>query len=151
MKRLWPFVLVALISLCLGAALDEAMRTVRNRQSRARDRDGDEVFQQRVRCKSLADDFVKKSSDDSTTLFLERVEFSSARHSCIGAFMRVLAGKRGTVYSYEAIDILTGEALYSGTCVGNDANSRIFCGNGRDMELTGERNKTFADALSSKE
>jgi len=148
MKKLWQMVLIALVGICVGAALDEAVHVVRNRQSQAIDRDSNELFQRRVRCKSLADDFVKKSSDESTNLLLERVEYSPARHSCIGAFTRV-HGRRGTLYSFEAIDILTGETLYSGECTReNDANSRFSCGNGRDVQLIEKRDETLESALS---
>jgi len=151
MKGLWQLVVSALLGFCVGAALDETLHTIRNRQAKAKDRDSNEVFQRRVRCKSLADDFVTKATDDNTSLFLERIEFSPARHSCVGAFTRAMSGKRGTLYSYEAIDILTGETLYSGECAENDATSFIFCGNGRNMELIDKRDKTLEAALSSKE
>jgi hypothetical protein len=147
MNKLWQFVLVALLSLCVGAALDEALHVIRNRKSEARDRDSNELFQRRLRCKSEADVYARKSSEDNSTLMLEKVEFSPARRSCIGAFTRAISGKTGTLYSYEAIDILTGETLYSGDCAENDATSRIFCGNGRNMELIEKRDKTLEAAL----
>ncbi len=138
MNKPWQFVLGALLSLCVGAALDEALHMARNRKSEARDRDSNELFQRRLRCKSEADAYARRSSEgNSTFMLVEKVEFSPARHSCIGAFARAMSGRRVTLYSYEAIDILTGETLYSGECAENDAASRIFCGNGRNVELTG--------------
>ena len=79
---------------------------------------------------------------------LEKVEFSPARRSCVGEFTRITAGKRAEVWSYETIDILTGEILFSGDCIQNDPNASTFCGKGRDMQLREDRDKVLNDALS---
>jgi hypothetical protein len=144
MRRLWPFALVALVGLCLGVALDEARHMALNRNNV-------EVFQQRLRCKSVADDYVKKNSDDNSTLFLERVGFSPSRRSCVAAFTRWTTAKRGEIHDYETIDILSGETLFSDGCIENDPESTTFCGNGRDMQLWKERENVLETALSSKE
>jgi hypothetical protein len=95
----------ALLSLCVGAALDEALHMARNRKSEARDRDSNELFQRRLRCKSEADAYARRSSEDNSTFMLvEKVEFSPARHSCIGAFARAMSGRRGTLYSGECAE-----------------------------------------------
>lgn len=124
-KKRWGPILVALVGLCVGTGLDEALRLARNRNLKTRHQDISEAFQRRVRCREFANDFVKKSSDDNTALFLERIDFSPARDSCIAAVSRAISGKRGTLWSYETIDILTDETLLSGGC-NDDANSRIF-------------------------
>jgi hypothetical protein len=132
MKRV---LLIALFGICAGAALDEAMHVVWNRKSQARERGGNELFQQRLRCKSEADDYARKSSESNNTLALERVEYSPVRRSCVASFTRITSGKRLELWSYETIDILTGETLFSDGCVENDPSDRRFCGNGRDMKL----------------
>jgi len=80
---------------------------------------------------------------------LEKVEFSPARRSCVAAFTRITSGKRGDIWSYETIDILTGEALFSDDCLENDERSTIFCGNGRDVQLRARRDKALKEALSN--
>jgi hypothetical protein len=159
MKKLWLFALVALAGICVGAAIDEGLRTVRNRKPPAKDPDNSELFQHRLRCRSVADDYIKANSDDSSSLFLERVDFSQSRHSCVATFIRWTTGKRKLercncfveIHDYEAVDLLSGETLFSGSCVENEPDSHIFCGNGRDMRLDKERGKALESALSSKE
>jgi hypothetical protein len=148
MKTLWLLMLGAVVGICAGFAIDEALHSARNRQSQAKEQDGKELFQRRLRCKSEADDYAKKSSESNSGLMVERVEFSSARHSCVASFTRITSGKRFETWSYETIDILTGEALYSEECIENDPNSKRFCGNGRDMDIRKGRDDALAAAMS---
>ena len=148
MKKFWMLVLIAIGGMCLGAALDEALHIVRNRQSQARERDDSELFQRRLRCKSEADDYARKSSESNSELMVEKVEFSPARRSCVASFTRITSGKRLEIWGYETIDILTGETLFSEECIENDPNDRRFCGNGRDMDLRKGRENALAAALS---
>ena len=69
MKNLWPLVFVALVSLCVGAVLDEGLHVIRGSRSKVSNAKSTDVFQRRVRCKILADEYAKKSSDNNTTLF----------------------------------------------------------------------------------
>ena len=151
--------LVAVIGIGVGAAIDEGLHMVRNRKSLPNDRDNSGLFQHRVHCKTVADDYIRQNSDDSSTLFLERVDFSPRRHSCIAALIRWTTGKRKLqrcncfveIHDYETVDLLSGETLYSGDCIENDPESRTFCGNGRDMRLDQERSDALEAALTSKE
>lgn len=159
MKRLWLMMLVAVIGICGGVAVDEGLHAVRNRKSQPKDRDSSELFQHRLRCKTVADDYAKQNSDDSSALLLERVDFSPSRRSCIASFTRWTTGKQKLqrcncfveIHDYEAVDLLSGETLYSGQCVENDPDARTFCGNGRDMKLGQERSDALESALASKE
>lgn len=144
--RLWRLVIVAIVALCAGAALDEGFHALRN--GRAKSMVSAEAFQRRLRCKSLADQYVKQSSDDNSTMFVDRVEISPARNSCIAAVSRAEHGQRGTLWSYETVDILTGETLFTGLCNQNDQRSPLFCGNGRDTQLMDKRDKALEAALS---
>jgi len=150
-KQLWKLLLVVLAALCVGAALDETLHVIRDRKAKAADRDNDEVFQQRLQCKHLADDYVRKNSDDNSTLFLERVDFSLSRRSCVAAFTRWTTAKRGEIHDYETIDIVSGETLFTAGCIENDPKATNFCGNGRDMQLSQERKKALEDALAKSE
>jgi hypothetical protein len=148
MNKLWLLVLVAVVGIGAGFAIDEALHASRNRQSQAKERAGNELFQRRLRCKSEADDYAKKSSESNSELMVEKVEFSPARHSCVASFTRITSGKRLEIWSYETIDVLTGETLYSEQCIENDPNDKRFCGNGRDREITNGRDDALAAALS---
>ena len=131
-----------------GIVVDEGLHTIRNQQSKPQKANEAELFQQRLRCKSEADAYAKASSQGNVSLVPEKIEFSPARHSCIVEFTRITAGKRSEIWSYETIDILTGESLYSGDCIENDPKASHFCGNGRDMSLRDGRDKALADAVS---
>ena len=152
-------VLVAVVGVGLGAAIDETLHSVRNQKLAAGTLDSTELFQHRLRCKNIADDYIRANSDESSTLFLERVDFSLSRQSCIAAFTRLTTGKRKVqrcncfveVHDYETVDLLSGETLYGGECLENDPESSLFCGNGRDMRLSEERGKALDSALVSKE
>jgi hypothetical protein len=148
MKRFWQFALVGLIGICVGAALDETLHTVRNRKSQAQEQVSKELFQRRLRCKSEADEYAKKQSDDTSSFVLEQVEYSPVRHSCVASFTRITTGKRLELWSYETIDILTGESLFSEECVENVPSDRRFCGNGRDMALRKGREDALATTQS---
>lgn len=90
-----------------------------------RDRSSRELFGQRLRCKALADKYVKGHSD---RIVLNRVEFSPSRGSCIAstfgqlgldaAAEKRLGLKASADYTYEfkVVDVLTGEDLMSRTC-----------------------------------
>jgi hypothetical protein len=149
MRPFWKFVLVLLVGLCVGAGLDETLHVLRYRKANAATQVSNETFQRRLQCKHLADDYVTKNSDDHTSLLLDRVDFSPSRHSCIVALSRTSSGHGITLYGYETVDILSAETLFSGECNENDPNSRIFCGNGRDMQLMEKRDKTLEAALKS--
>lgn len=149
MKQFWKFVLVTLVGLCVGAGLDETLHVLRDRKARAETQSSDEAFKRRLQCKPLAEEYVTKNSDDHTSLSLDRVDFSPTRHSCIVALSRTSSGHGITLYGYETVDILTAETLFSGECNENDPTSRIFCGNGRDMQLIEKRDKTLESALKN--
>jgi hypothetical protein len=100
MKKFWLSLLGAIVCICVGFAIDEALHAYRNRQSQAKERDGNELFQRRLRCKSEADDYAKKSSETNSGLVVEKVEFSPARHSCVATFTRITRGKRLEIWSY---------------------------------------------------
>lgn len=148
MSKAWQLVIIGLVGLVLGAALDEGLHALRNRKPRFRNQDSSQLFQQRLRCKSEAEEYEKKFSDSNTSTSSDKIEFSPARHSCVGEFTRISSGHGTEVWVYETVDILTGESLFSGTCVENNPKSNIFCGNGRDMKLRDGQDKALNEALS---
>lgn len=101
-----------------------------------------ELLKERVRCKGLADTFVKSRSNADTTMFLEMVDYSPSRASCIAAVHSATsAGKVAIdVMDYEVIDVLTNESLYWDSC----RYSKGDCGGGKDMAFVKERDRIFA-------
>ena len=114
-KRLWLCVAVGAL---VGAVAVQTAHLVGDRSSR-------ELFGQRLRCKALADKYVKGRSD---TVVLSRVEFSHSRGSCIASTFEQLGLDSATekqlglkpsadyTYEFKVVDVLTGEDLMSRTC-----------------------------------
>jgi hypothetical protein len=114
-RKLW---LCATVGALVGAAAVQTAHVVSDRNSR-------ELFGQRLRCKALADKYVKGRSH---MVVISRVEFSRSRGSCIAsAFEQVgldpaaaeqLGLKAPADYTYEfnVVDLLTGEELASRGC-----------------------------------
>lgn len=139
MKRTPEVALIAFIGLCAGAGLDEALHAFRQRNIA-------QSFQQRMRCRRLADEFAKKESSE-----IEQVDFSPSRNSCVASTLRGRAVQDGDLeWTYQTVDIVTGETLFIRSCYTADAKSPSFCGNGHEMEIISEQDKAFAKALSGK-
>jgi hypothetical protein len=71
-----------------------------------------EVFAQRVRCEGLAQAHVKSVSTDLTSVFIDRVEFSVPRNTCLAA-IDTYRGQSAEKYESQVIDLLTKEVLFS--------------------------------------
>jgi hypothetical protein len=128
-----------MVGILSGAFTSEALHMVRDKHRH-------EVFDERLRCKSLADAYIKANSDEHSYLMLERVDFSPSRNSCI-------ATSRGTNLQdgderYFVVDVISGERLFNRGCSG-DETSKSYCGNGRNGALKDERDKTFERAVGS--
>jgi hypothetical protein len=108
-----------------------------------------ELFSQRLRCKGLADHYVKQQSTDSMTVILYNVDYSTTSNSCIGYF-HVLDDVHREHYLTQDItslvtDLLTGEELYQDHCV-EDRN----CGGGNDFRIMNEAKSAFDEAVNGK-
>ncbi|MCU1271128.1 MAG: hypothetical protein JWN74_2422 [Acidobacteriaceae bacterium] len=117
----------------IGAASVEGFHIARDNQKR-------EFFEQRLRCKKLAQDYVKASSDDYTSMSLDRADFSKSRNSCLAATLES-SGKDRQFVEYKVTDVITGEVLSSDFCDERDSHSQSFCGNGRDIKLLQKRDE----------
>lgn len=76
MRGIWKFALIALCGVCVGVGLDQSWHAFRAKK-------GAEIFQQRLRCRRLADEYEKKESSDFNFLSIDQVDFSPARNSCV--------------------------------------------------------------------
>ena len=139
-KKLWLGVAVGAL---VGAAAVQTVHVISDRNSR-------ELFGQRLRCKTLADKYVK----DRSRVVLSRIEFSHSRSSCIASTYEQLGldaatGEQlglkptGKSYMFSVVDLLTDEGLMSRTCT----TTKDFdwaqpeCSKGLQ-----ERDKAFEDA-----
>ncbi len=112
-----------------------------------RDKHRHEVFEQRQRCKSLADAYVKANwSELESYTTLDRADFSQSRNSCIAAIHATIL--RNSNEEFVIVDVLSGEKVYAGWCSGNET-SKSYCGNGRNFSLQNECDKSFEKSLGS--
>lgn len=102
------------------------------------------AFQQKLRCKELAESYVRSNSNDMSTVYLERSGFSTHRNSCVAAISKVFISDS---WDYEVVDVISGDTLYSGNCFRNRTSDSLWCGNGRDVQLSGERDKAFNEVV----
>jgi len=141
-RKLW---LCAAVGALVGAAAVQTAHVVSDRNSR-------ELFGQRLRCKALADKYVKGRSH---MVVISRVEFSRSRGSCIAStFEQVgldaptsgllgLKPPADQTYMFNVVDLLTGEDLATRTC----ATTKISIGS--EPECNGslqKRDEAFEEA-----
>jgi hypothetical protein len=96
------------------------------------------AFEQRARCKSLADRYARETTNDTQAAILERVDFSPSRNSCFAEFR----GYADDVRSWELVDLLSGEETLIGLC-----NENRDCGNGKDIKMESNLNAEFKHAI----
>ena len=136
MGRTIKIVSLLVIGAVVGVGGTETFHIIRDRHRR-------DFFEQRIRCKQLAEDYVKKNSDDYTTVFLDRTDFSVRRNSCVAA---TSTARRG-LWNYDVIDVATGDNLYGDYCQDDHPTSKTWCGNGRNISLGDKRDKAFDEAV----
>ncbi len=115
-------IMVLIAGMVLGAAATEGFNVYRQSHD-------SQIFQERARCKAVADAYVKENSTygkESSTypdgdphgplMTLDKVDYSPARNSCVAEFETVfIAGS--VAFEYENVqDLLSGETLFSAKC-----------------------------------
>jgi hypothetical protein len=50
-------------------------------------------------------------------------------------------------WDYEVVDVISGDNLYSSNCLSNKTSDALWCGNGRNVQLLGERDKAFDEIV----
>jgi hypothetical protein len=135
-------VVAFLVGVLVGTGSVEAFHMIRDRNHR-------QVFEEKIRCKGLAEVYVKSNSEDESFVLLERVDYSPARNSCIASALEVHEPGHGSSEHYRVVDLLSGETLYKGFCNNNSESGTTYCGNGRNVALANARDAAFASALKS--
>jgi len=112
--------IMALIAgIVLGAAATEGFNVYRQSQDSYRQSRDSQIFQQRARCKAVADAYVKENTDlrdDSVmgrSVTLEKVDYSPARNSCAAEVETNTYFRGGGTENESVEDLLSGETLFS--------------------------------------
>ncbi len=110
------FTIMALIfGIVLGAASTEGIHFYRQSYD-------SRIFQQRARCRAVADAYVKKNTDLSdssltgSSVILEKVDYSPARNSCVAELNSTYFAPGGGLKFYSVQDLLSGESLFTVDC-----------------------------------
>jgi len=130
--------IVFVVGILVGAATIERFHAVRDHHRQ-------QFFEQRLRCKSLAEVYAKTNSDDHTSVFVDRTDFSRARNSCVASISISKATSR--FWTYQVVDVITGELLFTDSCDEKDSQSPSFCGGGRDINLMHKRDSEFDEIV----
>ena len=116
---------ITIMALIAGIVLGGAVAEGFNVYRRSHD---SQIFQERARCKAIADAYVKeKSTDfkedpnppDGVTVTLDKVDYSPARNSCVAELERTDDFGRTGRESSSVQDLLSGEALFSTSDTGD--------------------------------
>ena len=81
-----------------------------------------QIFQERARCKAIADAYVKENTDlndNSVTgrsVTLEKVDYSPGRNSCVAELNTTIFAPGAAYERYSVRDLLSGETLFSVMC-----------------------------------
>jgi hypothetical protein len=132
---------VLVIGILLGGICLEAVHIVR-------DKHRNDVFEKRLRCKSLADAYINTNTNDDYVTQLRRVDFSPSHNSCI-AMTRRLALKGSDDERFEVVDVISGDVLVRGECSYEDETSKSFCGNGGVDKMWHAFDKLFEKEVAS--
>ena len=111
----------------------------------AKDRLDKEIFERKLRCKTLADAYLKERAIQPG-VFAMNIDFSPFRRSCIVA-VRDVSNPR--VEQYEVVDLLSRERIWSETCVVEYSEYVNWCGKGKNIVLGRQMAKEFETALIS--
>jgi len=101
-----------LSGIVLGAAATEGFNVYRQSHD-------SQIFQERLRCKAVADAYVKEeTSTDPEHVFLtlDKVDYSPARNSCVAELESISFFKGGALIFQSVQDLLSGETLFSLQC-----------------------------------
>jgi hypothetical protein len=135
---------ILLLGCLIGAGLAQLFHIVRARR-------GAGLFEQRLRCKGLAESYQKDNSNEFDDVILVRVDFSAAHNSCIASAEEISTAisRQNRYVAFKVVDLLSGQVLFRQTCrAGRDAEGQSdYCGNGSEASLTKARDDYFEHEL----
>jgi hypothetical protein len=111
------------------------------------DQQSKQAFDQKLRCKALADAYIRTQNKDETALSnIDEVGYSQSTNTCFAAVHEYETFGQATWVEYSLIDLTSGKIDSIGSC---DENRD--CGNGRDMKLSSELSDDFKQAIEGKD
>jgi hypothetical protein len=106
-------------------------------------RNAQETFEQHLRCRQLADEYVRKESDDTDTVFLRAVDYSRDSASCIASFETwEHISNTYTVLRWQVVNLLTADEIYGASC-----HEQTDCGDGNNIRIATSAQSAFDDAI----
>lgn len=119
LRRILLFILVFVIGAACGTLGLETFH---------RSHDSSVLFERKLKCQSLARDFVKRRTSDFTHSSLQRADYSPARASCIAEVNDTFTrpDSANPLWSFNVFDVVTGEVLFATSCsdAAGDCGSR---------------------------
>jgi hypothetical protein len=102
-----------------------------------------QTFEQKLRCKSLADQFIRDhSGDDSHGIALGQVDYSSSSNSCFAAVTTFTRYGNALWKGWGVVDLVSGKAESMGTC-----SPAYDCADGRDLRYSQNMDIAFKNAI----
>jgi hypothetical protein len=123
------------VGFLIGATTAGLFHVVRGRNLHA-------TLEQKLRCKDLTENYVKKYSIERATLNVDRFDFSPSQNTCVASVSKT----SGNHESYQVVDVVLEKMLFTGSCDG-DENSREYCDNGRASMLLQQQDEAFQKAV----
>lgn len=110
-KKLW---LCAALGVLVGAACVQIAHVMSDRNSR-------ELFGEHLRCKTLADKYVKEHVNPYYIVVVDHVEFSRSRSSCLVSTHEQFGPiqKSSSDWTYKVVDLLSDENIAVLPCSGD--------------------------------
>jgi hypothetical protein len=94
-----------------------------------------QIFQERARCKAIAEAYVKENNTDfkkdpfaksGVTVTLDKVDYSPARNSCVAKLEMTYWSPRTIVETDSVQDLLSGATLFSARCTKDCVSVPMF-------------------------
>jgi len=115
-------ILALIAGILLGAAATESFNVYRQSHD-------SQSFQERLRCKAVADAYVKEdpAAKIGFIVTLDKVDYSPARKTCVAEVEATDWGPLNVLVIYSVRDLLSGESLFSARCTKNcDALKLVY-------------------------
>ena len=115
-------IMALMAGIVLGVAAIEGFNIYRQTHDTYRQTHDSQIFQERLRCKAVADAYVKENTvlnDNSVTgrsVTLDKVDYSPARNSCVAELEETTYFRGGALVYQSVRDLLSGETLFSVNC-----------------------------------
>lgn len=125
-----------LVGFLIGAGTTELFHVAHDRNYR-------ETLEQKLRCKGMTENYVKKNSSERIALTVDRFDFSPSQNTCVAS----ISETSGNHESYQVVDVVLEKILFGESCDDGDEKSREYCGNGRANMLLQQREEAFEKAV----